>query len=174
MENLGARIRKERRAIGLTIEGLAKLVGTSTATIQRVETGSKSPSVALLAEISNVLRKPIDELIREERKPFYKLSSNDHEVLDTGNFKLSVVCPFGLISRDIVINFFEAKAGSVVKPHQDNGYEWVYIIKGSCVFHYDGESHKLKKGDAIFYDARKTHSVDILTALGSLDIFLRS
>ena len=174
MENLGARIRKERKGLGLTIEGLAKLVSTSTATIQRVETGSKSPSVALLSEISNVLRKPIDELIREERKAFYKLSGDDHEVLDTGDFKLSVVCPFGLISRDIVINFFEAKAGCVVKPHQDKGYEWVYILKGTCIFNYDGASHRLKKGDAVFYDARKTHSVKILTALGSLDVFLRT
>ena len=72
MEGLGERIRKERKTLGLTLEQLAKLVGTSKAQLQRIERGKKSPSVALLAELSNILRKSIDALIPAERKGFYK------------------------------------------------------------------------------------------------------
>ena len=80
MDQLGRRIRKERKASGLTLEALAKIVGSSRATLQRIETGVKPPSVALLSQISNVLRKPIDELIREERKAFYRLEDSARKV----------------------------------------------------------------------------------------------
>ncbi|HPD61634.1 MAG TPA: helix-turn-helix transcriptional regulator, partial [Thermodesulfobacteriota bacterium] len=73
MEGLGEIIRKERKALGLTLDQLAKLVGTSKAQLQRIEKGKKSPSVALLAEISNILKKPIEALIPAKRKGYYKL-----------------------------------------------------------------------------------------------------
>jgi len=173
MDQLGRRIRKERKASGLTLEALAKIVGSSRATLQRIETGVKSPSVALLSQISNVLRKPIDELIREERKAFYRLEDSARKVIETSDFSMSTICPFGLLSRDIVINHFVAEEGAVVKPHTDKGYEWVYLLEGTCVFDYDGTRHELGKADAVFYDARKPHSVFVTSHLESIDLFLR-
>ena len=63
--SLGSRIRKERKGLGLTLEKFAALVGTSKAMLQRVETGAKSPSIALLAEIATVCRRRIDDFIQK-------------------------------------------------------------------------------------------------------------
>ena len=174
IEDLGRKIRRERRALGLTIERLAELTGTSKANLQRIETGAKSPSVALLAEISHVLRKPIGDFIGERGKGFYKIDGIKRKTLITDDFRMSTICPFGLINRDIVVNYFKAKAGALVKPHQDKGYEWIYIVGGSCIFEHDGKSYRLAKGDVIYYDARRTHSVKTLTPLESIDIFVRT
>ncbi len=54
MKDLGNRIRFERKALGLTLQNFAELVGTSSSMLQRVETGAKSPSVELLVEIANI------------------------------------------------------------------------------------------------------------------------
>jgi len=172
LEELGAKIRRERKAMGLTLERLAKLVGTSRASMQRIEKGIKSPSVALLAEISQVLRKPINHLLSEEKRGLYKFQQKKKIMIAKG-IELKTICPFGFIYRDLVINYFKARAGAIVKPHHDNGYEWVCMIKGSCVFEYNGVPNNLKKGDVIYYDARETHSVKVLTNLESIDIFIR-
>lgn len=174
MEGLGERIRKERKTLGLTLEQLAKLVSTSKAQLQRIEKGKKSPSVALLAELSHILKKPIDALIPAERKGFYKLDGRRQKVTKTPNFEMSTISPFGLLSGDMVINHFKSNTGSLVKLHQDKGYECVYILKGTCIFDYCGIQHKLKKGDVIYYDAKKIHSVKMLSPVESIDIFIRA
>lgn len=170
---LGSRIRKERKALGLTLEKFAKLVGTSKAMLQRVETGAKSPSVALLAEIATVCRRRIDDFIHEEPAGYYKLDEARQKTIRLGDYEVRIIAPFGLISRDIVVNHFKAKAGALVKPHKENGHAWVYITKGSCVFEHEGVPHRLKKGDIIYYDARKPSTLKVLTSMESIRITAR-
>ena len=173
LKNVGEKIRQERRIQGLTIKNFAKLVGASTTTIQRIETGAKSPTIDILAEISAVFRKPIDDFIQEEKNSFYKIDAKHQKEIHKKDSDIKVVFPFGLISRDIGVNYFKGKTGAYVEPLKIKGYDWVYILKGSCIFNHDGHSHKLKKGDAIYYDAQKPHSLKILATLESIRISVR-
>lgn len=173
LKNVGGKIRQERKAQGLTIKNFAKLIGASTTNVQRIETGAKSPTIDILAEISAVFRKPIDEFIQEEKSSFYKIDAKRQKEIHREDYDIKIVFPFGLISRDIGANYFKAKSGAYVEPLKINGYDWVYIIRGSCIFNHDGQSHKLKKGDAIYYDARKPHSLKALTTLESIRISVR-
>ena len=170
MKNLGARIREERKALGLTLEQFADLSGTSSSMLQRVETGTKSPSVDLLLEIANICRKPIDEFFDKEPKGFRKLEAAKQKTIHTDNFDVSILCPYGLISRDIVVSHFRGRVGSTIKPQHQKGYCWVYITKGTCIFEHDGISHDLKKGDSIYYDASRPHSLKVITQLESIRI----
>ncbi len=170
---LGAKIRKERKALGLTLEKFAELVGTSKAMLQRVETGVKSPSIALLSEIATVCRRRIDDFIHEEPEGFYKLDEMKQKTVRLHAHEVRIIAPFGLISKDIVVNHFKARAGAVVNPQRENGHAWVYITKGSCVFEHDGVPHQLKKGDVIYYDARRPTSLRILSSLESIRITVR-
>ncbi len=172
--DIGARIRKERKTLGLTLEKFAKLAGTSKAMLQRVETGVKSPSISLLAEIAPVCRRRIDDFIIEEPEGFYKLDGRKQKAVKAGEYEIRIIAPFGLISRDLVVNHFKAKAGALVKPRQEDGYVWVYIIKGTCLFEHDGVPHKLKKGDVIYYDSRRPHALRVLTALETIRITVRT
>jgi transcriptional regulator with XRE-family HTH domain len=170
---LGSKIRKERKALGLTLEKFAELVGTSKAMLQRVETGAKSPSIALLSEIATVCRRRIDDFIHEEPEGFYKLDEMKQKTVRLHAHEVRIIAPFGLISKDIVVNHFKARAGAVVKPQREYGHAWVYITKGSCVFEHDGVPHQLKKGDVIYYDARRPTSLRILSSLESIRITVR-
>ena len=173
LAKIGARIRKERKALGLTLEKFARLAGTSKAMLQRVETGAKSPSIALLAEIATVCRRRIDDFIHEAPAGFYKLDDRKLKTLNMGDYEVRIIAPFGLISTDIVINHFKAKAGASVRPHRETGHAWVYILKGSCMFEHDGVPHKLKKGDIIYYDSSRPNTLKMMTPLESIRITVR-
>ena len=173
IRSVGVRVRRERKALGLTLKKFAELVGTSKAMLQRVETGAKSPSIALLAEIATVCRRRIDDFIHEEPAGFFKLDDRKQRAINVGDYEVRIISPFGLISRDMVVNHFKAKAGSFVRPHRENGHAWVYILKGSCVFEHDGVPHKLKKGDVIYYDSSRPNTLRMLTPLESIRITVR-
>jgi transcriptional regulator with XRE-family HTH domain len=173
MEKLGNKIRAERKALGLTIREFAELVGTSKATLQRIETGAKSPSIALLHEISHVCRKPIDAFIHDTPRGFVRIDEQNQRKITTKTSEIRIICPYGLISKDIVVNFYRGNPGAHVEPHEDEGYEWVYVLKGSCIVEYDNQEHSFKEGEALFYDARKPHSYKILTPFESIRISVR-
>ena len=174
MKNLGAKIREERKALGLTLDHFADLLGTSRSMLQRVETGAKSPTIDQLVEIANICRKPIDEFFSEKPQGFKKFSHSEQKIIRTDNYDVSIICPYGLISNDVVVSYFRGKAGAVVTPQRQKGYYyWVYITKGTCLFELEGLSHKLKKGDAIYYDAEKRHTLKITSPLESIRITIR-
>jgi transcriptional regulator with XRE-family HTH domain len=62
-EPLGRNIAKHRKAAGLTQAQLAERVDVQPETISRIESG-KSPSLDLLAQISDVLELELHELFR--------------------------------------------------------------------------------------------------------------
>jgi len=60
---LGNVLRDEREAAGYSQRALASAAGCSYAMISLVETGKRTPSLELLAEIAPVLGMPVWELI---------------------------------------------------------------------------------------------------------------
>jgi len=61
---LGSVLRKEREAAGYSQRALARAAGCSGAMICIIESGKRTPSLELLAEIAPVLGVPVWELIQ--------------------------------------------------------------------------------------------------------------
>lgn len=174
LKYLGENIRRERKRLGLTLEKFALLVGTSKTTLQRIEKGAKAPNVDLLYEITQLCRKPMEEFIQEEPEEIYRLSASRQKKVVGDDFEVSIVCPYGVISRDMVINYYRGESGAHIKPTQDRGYHWVYVVRGSCLFEHDGRRYTLKPGDSIYYDARKTFWFRVIEDLESIRIAVRA
>lgn len=81
MAPVGSKIRTERKARGFSLKELAQRCGVSTMTLQRIETGKTSPSVAILSQIAHYLAQPIDFFIREESPKIRIVKNNDHPSL---------------------------------------------------------------------------------------------
>jgi len=60
---LGERIREERKRKSLTLEKLEELAGVSAVYLSEVERGNKTPSLATLIKIVNILDVSIDSLL---------------------------------------------------------------------------------------------------------------
>jgi transcriptional regulator with XRE-family HTH domain len=160
MENIGEKIRNERKAKGLSLAGLASRLGISTMTLQRIETGKTSPSVAVLAQISHQLMRPIVFFIRGDNPKILHIRKDQQSTIESSGMKLTVIAPQNLIDENILINLGEAaKEGRFIDLHAEEGYSFVYILEGECIFEHDRIKYDLKPGDVLYYNARFPHSV---------------
>lgn len=81
---IGKRIRKYRKALSLSQEQLAEMVGISTTHMSHIETGSTKLSLAVLVEISKSLSISMDTIILGQEKPSDdKTNSEIYELLAT-------------------------------------------------------------------------------------------
>jgi transcriptional regulator with XRE-family HTH domain len=63
-EKLGKKIARHRKAFGLTQARLAEKVRVHPETISRIETGSRSASLDLIAKVSDALKLELHDLFR--------------------------------------------------------------------------------------------------------------
>jgi transcriptional regulator with XRE-family HTH domain len=173
MKDIGLKIRNERKSLGWSLEQMAKKLGISPMTLHRIETGKRSPSVAMLAEISHHLRRPIDFFIKEERPKFLHIRRDKQTVIDSPKMRLTVIAPKGLIQENAYFNLGEAGKGKFIDSHVEEGYSLVHILDGECTIEHDGKKYVLQKGDTIYYDARYRHSVATNRSVRFVSLFFR-
>ncbi|OPY59393.1 MAG: DNA-binding transcriptional repressor PuuR [Syntrophorhabdaceae bacterium PtaU1.Bin034] len=160
MRNLGLKIRNERKGLGLSLKDLASKVGISTMTLQRIETGKTSPSVSVLAQIACCLKRRIDYFLPENQPPKIVLVNKQKQsVVESSGMKLTIIASPELTGKNIFVNLGEAKKGRFIDPHTEEGHSLVYVLEGDAILEHDGIEHQLREGDAVYYDARYSHSV---------------
>ncbi len=160
MHSLGLKIRNKRKSLGLSLRDLAAKAGVSTMTLQRIETGKTSPSVSVLAEIAYCLKQRIDYFLPENQPPKIVIVNKDEQsVVESAGMKLTMIASPDLTGRNMFVNLGEAKKGSFIDPHVEQGHSLVYVLEGEAILEHDGVEHLLKEGDVVYYDARYSHSV---------------
>lgn len=172
MEHLAHRIRSERKRLGLTMEELAGKVGISRLTLQKIETGKSSPSVALLSEIAQNLNKSIVSLFEGAEKPTVFIKDKDQQVISTASLRLKVIGPKDMVDRDLVISYGEMKKGRSIDAHSNSGIEWAYVLEGKSEYTLNGQGLIMEAGDSLSYDARGEHSVKALENLKFIGVHL--
>ena len=173
LERIGARIRAERNSLGLSLEALAKKVGVSKMTLQRIETGSTSPSIIILTDISFHLKQPIETLIKEGEPKFLLLKKDQQENLWDPKSGIRILAPRGLISDRITITRSELTKGTIIEKHQNKGFEWAFIIEGNAILYLGDKSYSLEGGDAVFYDAHYPHGMKVNKKVRYVMLFLK-
>jgi transcriptional regulator with XRE-family HTH domain len=168
LKEIGTKIRDARKKSGLTLEQLARKVGISPITLQRIETGKNSPSVIVLDEIASALNRPLFSFLENAGKPLVHIKRKDQQAVSGRSLKSIFVGPRRMIADNIVVIRGELEKGKSIDPHINPGIEWVYITEGKGDFTLNGESHILEAGDSASYDARMEHSV---TALKKMKYF---
>jgi transcriptional regulator with XRE-family HTH domain len=168
VEEIGRKIRTERRRSGLTLEQLARKVGISPITLQRIEVGKSNPSVILLSQIANAVNKPIFSFFEEEAGLFIHIKRKNQRSVSSPTLKGVIIGPRRMIAGNIIVTLGELKKGKCIDPHTNPGVEWVYHTEGKCEFKLNGQTFVIEEGDSISYNARLEHSV---TALERLKFF---
>jgi transcriptional regulator with XRE-family HTH domain len=105
VEEMGTKIRIERKKSGLTLEQLARKVGISAITLQRIETGKSNASVVLLSEIANAVNKPIFSFIVERKSPFIHIKRKNQRLVSSPTLKTKIIGPRKMILDNIVVTY---------------------------------------------------------------------
>jgi transcriptional regulator with XRE-family HTH domain len=175
MVSVGNEIRIERKKAGLTLQQMARKVGISPMTLQRIETGKSSPSLVLLSEIASTLNKSIYSFVKEkngQNLPVH-IKRKDQISMSTPVIKFRVIGPKRMIGKNIVVTLGENKKGKSVDPHTNSGKEFTYIIEGRCQFKQDGQTILLEAGDSIFHNARIEHSITATDKFKFFSIYMK-
>ena len=173
LKRIGAKIRSERNRLGLSLEAFARKVGISKMTLHRIETGTTSPSVITLTEISFHLKQPVESLIGEGDPKVVLLPKNRQDTIMDPESGVRVLAPKGLISDRLTITAAELQKGFTIEPHKNHGFEWAYVIRGKADVTVAGKKYPIAAGDAIFYDAHFTHSIEVREKTQYVGLFLK-
>ncbi|MGD0659176.1 MAG: cupin domain-containing protein [Syntrophorhabdales bacterium] len=160
--DIGNRIREIRKGSGCSIRQLAEKVGISYLTMQRIETDKVSPSISLLFRIADSLNYPITSFFGEQKESVIFIKKEDQRVIKTMLMGLRLLMPRGIIGDNVTVSHGKTEKGRFVSRHKNEGFEFAYVLKGSCVVRHGKDKYEMHAGDVIFYDASEWHSVTAL------------
>ena len=136
---VGSKIREIRKNAGLSIKKLAEACGISYLTMQKIETGKISPSVALLSEIAYQLNYPISSFVADE--PSIVLVKGDEQrIIESDKMNLRILAPKGTFDENVSVALGSAKKGEFVGKHRNEGFE---MREGDLVYHSGKEMHSV-------------------------------
>ena len=169
---VGNRIREIRKKQGMSMKELARRVGLSYLTIQRIETGEVSPSVAVLSEIAYSLQHPITGFFDKKIGVQLIKSANQPEI-ESSTLTLKLLVPKGLINDNISVSLGKTDKGKCIDSHENQGIEMTYILKGKCLMRYEDKVLEMEAGDIVCFDAERPHAVEALEPMEFINFYLR-
>jgi transcriptional regulator with XRE-family HTH domain len=169
---IGNRIREIRKNTGMSMKELAQKVGVSYLTIQRIETGKVSPSVALLSEIAYHLRHPIESFF-DKAIGARLIKSANHPQIESSKLKIKLLVPKGVINDKIVVSLGKGAKGKCIGLHKNEGLEITYLLKGKSKFVYDDQIYEMEAGDIVYFDAGRPHAVEAIRPIEFINFYLR-
>jgi transcriptional regulator with XRE-family HTH domain len=173
MDQIGTRIRAERRKTKLTLQQLAKKVGVSPITLHRIETGKTSPSVIVLSEIAQHLGKSIASFFEEGDRPLIHIKKKNQKTVASPALWIKSIGPRRMIKDNMIVSYGELKKGTMIDPHTNPGVEYAYNLQGKCELRLDGKSFLLGAGDSVSYNAKLEHSVKAIEKLKFFAIYVQ-
>ncbi len=177
---MGDRLRQARRARGLSLRGLAEVVGVSPSLISQVETGRAKPSVNTLYSLANELGISLDVLLFMDTQPpggdgrIDTLSEPlettlPHDPVQRATSRSSIRLGSGVVWERLTtesirnVDFLHVtyEVGGESSPvdafQRHSGQEWGFVLSGTLTVRIGFDEFLLQEGDAISFDSATPH-----------------
>ena len=155
------RLRQLRSEKGLTLKQLADAAGLSPAFLSRIENHKMSVPIASLERLAGALDVPIRAFFEGEsvRPPIVlcRAGTGRRARLRARGFAYESVAADkqGKLMEPIIVSVTPQRPAPAPQPH--SGEEFNYVIEGECDLIYGKERIRLRRGDAVYYDASVPH-----------------
>jgi transcriptional regulator with XRE-family HTH domain len=176
---MGDRLRQARQARGLSLRGLAEVVGVSPSLISQVETGRAKPSVNTLYALANELGVSLDVLLFMDTQPPAGDKPNPmeepiqtevpHDPVQRAASRSSIRLGSGVVWERLTsesirnVDFLHVtyEVGGESSPadafQRHAGQEWGYVLSGTLMVRIGFDEYLLQAGDAISFDSATPH-----------------
>ncbi len=161
---VGARIRKLRKSLGVTVSELAQSASISAGMLSRIENGYTSGSLSTLQRIAAALNIPIASFFAEvgqKRDATYVKAGQGLGIERRGSSQGHI---YQLLGHQLRGEFavdpylITLDAGSVTHPvFKHEGVEFIYMLEGVMVYQHGAQDYDLCSGDSLFFDSDTMH-----------------
>jgi transcriptional regulator with XRE-family HTH domain len=177
---MGDRLRQARQGRGLSLRGLAEMLGVSPSLISQVETGRAKPSVNTLYALANELGISLDSLLFMDADPPVPDSAGappediiettlPHDPVQRAASRSTIRLGSGVVWERLTtesiknVDFLHVtyEVGGESSPsdayQRHSGQEWGYVLSGTLMVRIGFEEFLLQPGDAISFDSATPH-----------------
>jgi transcriptional regulator with XRE-family HTH domain len=158
--DLGARLRRLRRAQDLTLRELASTVGVTESFLSQVERGVASPSVASLQRIARGLGLSLAQLFATGGGQGRVVRAADRRRIEYPGLKAvdEFLTPSDATRLQLILATVQPGGGTGDEPYtHDSDEEVVVVLDGELDLWVAEEHYRLLEGDAITYSSRLPH-----------------
>lgn len=164
---LGARIRHERQAAGLTVRKLAARIQVSPSLISQIERGRATPSVATLWAIATELGLPVGDLFSDAEAAFgtptapvpVQVRQSRTAITLAGGVRWERLTPIPDHEVDFIYVVYPVGSESCPPDalSQHGGKEYGYVLSGKLGVQIGFEEYALRAGDSISFESHRPH-----------------
>ena len=164
---IGAKLRALRLRKKIGLADLARHTGLSPSMLSQLETGKLTPTLPTLARIAIVFDVGLDHFFAAQRarRPFAIVRHDERirfpERADAARPSYFFECLAFAAQRksfEVYMADFPPPGEAVAVPHQHEGAEFLHVLAGVLIVHFDGEDRVLETGDSAYFDPAAPHS----------------
>lgn len=162
---IGDKIRSLRLKKKLGLVQLGEHTGLSPALLSKIERGRLFPTLPTLLRIAMVFNVGLEHFFSEasegpavtvvRKKDRMRLPDQPNETSPTYFFES---LDYPATDRKIEAFYAEFRSGATAsKPHQHDGAEFIYVLRGQLAVNIDGQDTVLRDGDSMYFDSGFPH-----------------
>ncbi len=155
IDGVGARLRNLRRTRAMTLAALAAAVGTSQATLSRLESGERRPSLELLLRLARTYRVTLDELVDAPETGDPRIHARPSVRYGMTWVPLTQRAG-GLQAYKAIIPVGFPRGEPEQRSHA--GYEWMYVLDGRLRLLLGEHDMILTPGEVAEFDTHTPHA----------------
>lgn len=156
--DIGAKIRKLRKAAGLTLEELASRSELTKGFLSQLERNRTSPSISTLEDILEALGTNLAEFFTEEPEEQTVFGKKDYFVDERDDHAVTWIVPNAQKNEMEPILLTLPAHGRSMRVGNHQGEEFGYVLKGTvCLELEDGGRHTVRAGETFYIDGSQAH-----------------
>jgi transcriptional regulator with XRE-family HTH domain len=165
-KRIGERIKYLRLKKSMGLVDLGRHTGLSASFLSQLETGRVVPTLRNLARIAMVFSKDLSYFFDPEPQTLFRVHRRSERVRlpqtgvdDPAYFFESL--GYQVPDRQLdpyFAEFLPVKEGRMLRPHQHEGCEFLYLLSGTLDVRHGETTHHIEAGDAIYFDANTIHN----------------
>ncbi len=161
---IAERIKEARQAKSFTLQQLAERCNISKGLLSKIENSRTIPSlpvfIAIVQALDLSLKQFFEDMIFQNGKTYLHIPAAEYTPLikeDRPGFSYQFILtqPIPACGMEAVV--LTVDANTTGQPTSTDGYEFKYILSGSCDYQIQNEIIHLQQGDTIYFDATRPH-----------------